>query len=167
MSNRKALLRLVLSAMFLALTVVFTAFIKIPIGPGGYVHLGDAMICLSAALLPLPYAVVTAGVGGLLSDLAAGYPAWAPYSLVIKALLALCFTGRRGTVLCKRNYAGVGLSVLVTVAGYFAAETVLVGAPGAYASIPWNFFQSAASGLLFVVAGKAMDRADLKKRFLL
>ncbi|MCL2508000.1 MAG: TIGR04002 family protein [Oscillospiraceae bacterium] len=166
-AKNKTLLRAVLSAMFLALTVVLTAFIKIPIGLGGYVHFGDMMIYLSAALLPLPYAAVTAGIGGILSDVVAGYPFYAPFSLVIKALLAFCFTSKRDAVLCKRNSAGIGFAAFVTIAGYFIGDVIMYGVAGAYPWIPFNLAQAAASGVLFIVIGKAIDRAGFKKRYLM
>ena len=57
--------RLVMTAVFTALVFVTTAYIlHIPIpATGGYVHIGDAVIYLAAACLPLPYAIFTASVG--------------------------------------------------------------------------------------------------------
>lgn len=48
--------RLVMTAVFTALVFVTTAYIlHIPIpATGGYVHIGDAVIYLAAACLPLP-----------------------------------------------------------------------------------------------------------------
>ena len=50
--------RITATAVMAALTTLMTAYIfHIPVGVnGGYVHLGDTMIYLAAAFLPLPYA---------------------------------------------------------------------------------------------------------------
>ena len=50
---------LVTAAILAAAITIMTAFLfHVPIGAtGGYVHFGDALIYLSAALLPAPYAV--------------------------------------------------------------------------------------------------------------
>ena len=47
------------TAVMTALVIVFTSFIKVPIGAGGYIHLGDLMILLSASILPLPFALLS------------------------------------------------------------------------------------------------------------
>ena len=56
------------TAVMTALVIVFTSFIKVPIGAGGYIHLGDLMILLSASILPLPFALLSSCVGAALSD---------------------------------------------------------------------------------------------------
>ena len=62
-------LHIVIAAMFAAMTAVLTAFVQIKTPTGGYVHLGDAMIYLTASFLPMPYAVLAAALGGGLADL--------------------------------------------------------------------------------------------------
>ena len=58
--------RLTATGMMAALITLMTAYIfHIPIGGnGGYVHLGDALIYLSAAILPAPYAMAAGAIGG-------------------------------------------------------------------------------------------------------
>ena len=57
-----------MSAMFAALVTVTTAFIKIPTPVGGYVHPGDSMVYLAASVLPGPFGLIAAAVGGALGD---------------------------------------------------------------------------------------------------
>ena len=54
-----------------ALITIMTAYIcHIPVGTnGGYIHFGDALIYLSATLLPKPYAICAAAIGGGVADL--------------------------------------------------------------------------------------------------
>ena len=82
--------RLVMAALFAALTCIATLVIQLRVAPtGGYVNLGDCGVLLSAWLLSTPYAVAAAAVASALADLVAGYAYYAPATLVIKALMAL------------------------------------------------------------------------------
>ena len=64
--KNKDLRLLTLTAMFAALIMLVTAYIMhIPTGfNNGYIHLGDTMIYIAAAMLPTPYAFVAAAMGG-------------------------------------------------------------------------------------------------------
>ncbi len=163
---RTATKRIAFSAVFMALIIVFTSFIKVPIGVSGYVHLGDLMIYLCASTLPLPYALVAAGVGGAVSDVIAGYPAWAPFTLVIKMLLVVCFTNKKDTVLCVRNYIAAAICLVITMVGYFFSEVILYGSWGAYVGMPWNLIQALISGVVYIIIGLALDKMKVKERVL-
>ena len=78
------------TAMFAALVTVTTAFIKIPT-PLGYSHAGDSMIYLGASVLPGPFGIIAASIGGALADLLSGYAQWALPTAIIKAFNALPF----------------------------------------------------------------------------
>ena len=60
-----------ITGVFAALITVMTAYVcHIPVGTnGGYVHFGDALIYLAAVLLPRPYALAAAAIGGGMADL--------------------------------------------------------------------------------------------------
>lgn len=90
-NNLKIDLRsLVQIALLAALTFVATFIIKIPSPSGtGYVNLGDAMVFVSAILLGGKRGALAAGLGGFLSDAIGGYPVYAPFTFVIKAVMAL------------------------------------------------------------------------------
>ena len=163
---RTATKRIAFSAVFMALIIVFTSFIKVPIGVSGYVHMGDLMIYLCASTLPLPYALVAAGVGGAVSDVIAGYPAWAPFTLVIKMLLVVCFTNKKDTVLCVRNYIAAAICLVITMVGYFFSEVILYGSWGAYVGMPWNLIQALVSGVIYILIGLALDKMKVKERVL-
>ena len=62
--------KLVLSALFMALTCVATMSIRIPTpGTGGYIHPGDAIVILSGALFGPVWGFLIAGIGSCLADL--------------------------------------------------------------------------------------------------
>ena len=158
--------RIAFSAVFMALIIVFTSFVKVPIGIGGYVHLGDLMIYLCASVLPLPFAIIVAGLGGALSDVIAGCAIWAPFTLVIKMLLVVCFTPKKGTVLCLRNYIAAAICLVITMIGCFFSEVIIYGDWGAYVNMPWNLIQALISGVVYIIIGIALDKLKVKERIL-
>lgn len=163
MKNKKTL-TLVFAALFAALTVGLTYF-SIPIGNSGYIHLGDVIIYLGASILPLPYAIAAAAIGGALTDLLAGYAMWAPFSFIIKALLTLSFTSKNDKILNKRNMIAPAIGLAITVGGYYLAETIIYKSFGvALAGIPWNLIQAVASGAVYYIASSALNAANLKNR---
>ena len=69
-NNRPAAL-ITVTGLFAAMIALMTAYIfHIPYGAnGGYIHFGDALIYIAAILLPRPYALAAAAIGGGLADL--------------------------------------------------------------------------------------------------
>ena len=80
--------RMTLTGLFAAMITLMTAYIcHIPYGAnGGYIHFGDALIYIAAVLLPRPYALAAAAIGGGLADLLTA-PMWAPATDVYKRQL--------------------------------------------------------------------------------
>ena len=71
MTDQK-LRKLVLAALFAALTTVMTMVIRIPSPMSGYVNLGDCAVLLSAWILGPGLGCAAAGIGSMLADLPAG-----------------------------------------------------------------------------------------------
>ena len=86
--------KLVLTALFTALTMVATMFIRIPL-PLGYVNLGDAFVLLSVFILGPILGTVAAGVGSTIADLF-GYITYAPGTLIIKTAMAIIAEKTKG-----------------------------------------------------------------------
>ena len=131
--------KLILAALFAALSCVATMSIRIPTpGTSGYIHPGDAIVILSGVIL--------GPVWGFLSDLIGGYFIYVPITFVIKGLVALA-TGllyQKVGKNQKSRYIAVilgGVADIILVAGgYFVCEFFIYGA-GAAASIPANIIQ--------------------------
>ena len=162
---------LVLTGLLAAMVCVAT-FLHLPSVGGGYVHLGDTVIYLAAAMLPMPYAMAAAAVGAGLADLLVA-PMWAPFTVVIKALMVLAFTAKKETLFCRRNAFAPVVSGVIGVAGYYLAELVILWLSGstlatagvtAMAGIPFNAMQEVAGGVGFVLLALALDRLQIKKR---
>lgn len=146
-------------AIFAAMIAVATSFVKVPIPASdiGYVHVGDALIFLAAAVLPAPYAVAAAVIGASFADLLYA-PIWIPATIIIKAASTFCFTCR-GKMLCARNIAALVASALFCSGGYYIYEALIFGnyvSPLAF--IPSNLAQSGVSIVIFVVLALLFDR---------
>lgn len=82
--------KLVTTGLMTALITVSTMVIAMPVPfTNGYIHLGDSMIFLSVLILGWKYSAFAAGVGSALADIFLGYVHWAPWTLCIKALMAV------------------------------------------------------------------------------
>ena len=138
-----ALLNLVKAAVFAALIAVMTAYIKFNTGINdGYLHFGDSMIYLAACILPLPYAMAAAAIGGFCADILAGAAAWAPFTAIIKALNVLPFA----------------------LFGYLLAEGLLYSFPTALTSVPFSIIQAVGSAIIYYIAAPALDKVKFKTK---
>ena len=158
--ENEKLLHIVFAGLFAALTALMTAALHIPVG-SGYIHCGDAVIFLAAAVLPMPYAVGSAAVGGMFADLLSGYPAYALPTFIIKGLLALTFSAAGGSRKPdKKCVLAILLCGLVSVLGYWITAVLLYGGWKAQfiATVPGNCIQAAASGIVFAVIAAALER---------
>ncbi len=164
-NKQNSLLILIQTALFASLAVVLTLLVRLPIGlNGGYVHVGDAIIYLAAATLPLPYAMAAGAIGGGLADVLAGVPMWAIASVPIKALLCVCFSSRAPKLLTVRNGLGTVPAGLITCGGYYVAEWLLFGGWAPLVSVWENAGQALASAALFLILAPVLDGLKWKER---
>ncbi len=162
---------LAVSGLFAAMIFVLTAYLHIPTG-SGYTHAGDGLIYLAACLLPTPYVVGAAALGGALADGLTGFLVWAPATIVIKAVTVLFFTNKSEKIITLRNILGILPSPVLCVAGYSLYEGVIMtknfSAATIYAAFgqtPAYCVQVLASTVLFIICGLALDRIKFKKKF--
>ncbi|MCH1983566.1 ECF transporter S component [Ruminococcus sp. OA3] len=157
---------LTLTAVFIALTYVFTAFvnIRLPIAAnGGLIHLGNVPLFIGAMIFGKRTGAIAGGVGMAMFDLLSGWTAWAPFTLVIVGLMG--FT----VGLIAEKHRGLGwyaLAVIVAcvikVAGYYLAEVILYGnwlTPAG--SIPGNLVQIGTAAVLTLpIVGRLRTAAE-------
>lgn len=163
-NQRPKLLYLTTAALFAALSCVTTAYLfHIPFGTsGGYIHIGDAIIYLAAALLPTPYAMLAGGLGGALADLLTA-PIWAPATFIIKMLITLPMTSQQGKIINRHNVLGTVFAGIISILGYFTAECIIYGSVAAVLpSMVGNLIQAIGSTVLFLVLGHALDRFHIR-----
>lgn len=154
---------LVYTALMTCLILLGTVLFRIPVPmTQGYVHLGDTMIFLGVMILGKRYGAAAAGLGSALADILGGFAFWAPWTLVIKFLMAFV-TGlilERSSPSHKHSHsndrlvklAAMAAGGMLMCAGYLAAETVMYGSFAlAIPGLPWNIGQ--------VIAGMVLSMA--------
>lgn len=160
---------LTITGLIAAMITIMTAYIcHIPVGiNGGYIHFGDSLIYLAATLLPTPYAIAAAAIGGGLADLMTA-PMWAPATIIIKALLTLPFTNKSARIVTSRNIIATIIAYLISGLGYFIAEYIIFGSiPTALlTSLSGNLVQAVGSAVFFIIFGLALDKAHVKMKLI-
>ena len=148
MTRNKAndVLKLVLAALFAALVCVATMVVRIPMpATDGYANLGDAIILISAFLMPPYLAAGAAGIGSMLADLLAGYAEFAPGTFIIKAAVAFI----AGNIFFRfGKEKGVFSSLPVMVIAGVVAECAMVLGYFAYEALILSYGMGAAGSLL-------------------
>jgi len=156
---------LTLTALFAAMTFVLTSFGKIPVG-NGYIHIGDSIIYLAACILPFPYAIFAAGIGGALSDALGGYAMYIVPTLIIKALITCPYSPKSVQILTKRNAIMIIPAGFITVVGYFLTGLWFYGWSGAVIGVIGDTVQAVGSAILFLVFAAALDKMKFKQNLL-
>lgn len=155
-----------ITAVFAALITVMTAYvfhIPVPIA-GGYIHLGDSLIYLAASLLPAPYAMAAAAIGGGLADLLTA-PMWTLPTFIIKALITLPFSSKGGKILTKQNKFAPVLAYFISGTGYFLANNLIFHSGVAFfTSFGASLIQSGGSAVVFYVFATLLDKMGFKKQ---
>lgn len=160
--------KLVTAALLAAMTAIATMVITVPTPTNGYIHLGDGFVILSGMVLGPLWGAAAAGIGSMLADLLLGYAAYAPATLIIKALAAffsgLLFKSLSKAKLGDRTHfissilSGM-LAGFVVTGGYFLFEATIMGyGLAATAGIATNLLQNGfgitVSTLLMAVLSK-------------
>lgn len=151
-------------AMMTAVTYLSASFLQIPYGMGGVVHLGDTVIFITAMLFGTRQAVISGAIAMTMFDGFSPYAAYAPYTLVIKAVMALILGliansgNARGNSFVK-NLVGVILAGAWGVAGYFGAEVIMYqNILAASANMLGNVIQVVASGAIALLILPVLKR---------
>ena len=142
--------KMVIMALFIALTCVATMTIQIPSPMSGYVNLGDCLVLLGAWILGPLSGGASAAIGSALADLLTGYTHYALGTFVIKGAMAWvagCFfyharhKNNKASALPAQIFGGL-LAEVIMVLGYFAYAGLLLGnGLAAASSIPGNVIQ--------------------------
>lgn len=156
-----------ITAVFIALTYVFTAFvnIRLPIAAnGGLVHLGNVPLFIGAIIFGKKTGAIAGGVGMGLFDLLSGWTAWAPFTFIIVALMGFAV----GAITEKHHGIGfdalaIGVACIIKVVGYYIAEVILFGnwlAP--VTSIPGNLVQIGVAAVIVLIMVEKLRAVALK-----
>ena len=148
--NRYSALRITLTGLFMALTIVFASF-YIPV-PGGHLYLCDMVISLAAILLNPFEAFAVGGIGSYLGDLIF-YPAPRDVSLVTHGTQAVVISVFVHYVMKNRPKAAAGIGVtlgaVIMVVGYTLGKTfVYSNFETAMIKLPFEILQGAVGAVL-------------------
>lgn len=120
---------MVITAVFIALTYIFTAFVNVCIPPGskgGLVHLGNIPLFIAAIVFGKKTGALAGSIGMGLFDLLSGWAIWAPFTFLING----CIGYTVGVITEKRRgfkWTSIALVVatIIKVVGYYIAEVIL------------------------------------------
>lgn len=170
---------LVMTALVMGLIMLATATFKIP-SPftQGYVHLGDTMVFLGVLVLGKRNGCIAAGIGSALADVMGGYAIYAPWTLIIKGLMALVMAsciefitgkGKAGIRIAgipAAEIIGMVLAGFVMTAGYCIVDGVFAGNMAAgLLGVPANIGQFAVGMILAAALSTALYKTPAKKYF--
>lgn len=153
---------LTVTALFIALTYVFTAFInvRLPIAAnGGLIHLGNVPLFICAILFGKKSGAIAGGVGMGLFDLLSGWTAWAPFTFIIVAVMGFAV----GAITEKHHGLGwdaLAIAAIIKVVGYYIAEIIIYGnwlAP--MASVPGNLVQIGVAAVIVLIIVEPLRKA--------
>ena len=154
-----------IAAIFAALITIMTAYIfhiPTPIA-GGYIHLGDSLIFLVATLLPAPYAMAAAAIGGGLADLLTA-PMWTLPTFIIKALITIPFSRKGNKILSTRNKIAPIFAYFISGTGYFLATRMIFHSDVALlTSYGASLIQSFGSAVVFFIFATLLDKIGFKR----
>ena len=159
MKTKQSTRKLVLSALFAAITFVSTLIhIHVPGMQTGYVNLGDCLVLTCGILLGPFYGALAAGIGSALTDFLHGYVVYVLPTFVIKALMAVCAyyiykllsKDETSYKIIPLTVAGI-FSEIIMIVGYFLYEGFfIVTFSGALLGVPGNITQGV-MGVIFSV----------------
>ncbi len=149
---------LIITGLLAALVFVSTVFLnlKLPIGNGGLVHLGTAMLFIASILYGPKKGALAGAIGMGLFDMIGGWMLWAPITIVARGLQGFIVgkiawsNGRKGNSIALNLIATI-ISMPFMIAVYYIGEGILYGnwvAP--LASIPGDLIQNALGVIIAV-----------------
>ena len=167
---KKSTRTIVLTALFMALTMVGTMFITVPL-PTGYANLGDAFVLIAVFVLGPFWGTIAGGVGSCLADLF-GWITYAPGTLIIKSLMAitayyiyLALKKSTKKEMLSQIVAGIVGAVVMAV-GYFIYETLFFVTAGvAIVSLPYNLMQGALGMAVAVMVMRVIKATKIIEKF--
>lgn len=157
--------QIALDAMFVALTLVFTAFVNIQIpsfgGAGGLIHLGNIPLFVAAMVYGKRTGALAGALGMGLFDILSGWAAWAPCTIITCGLMGFAVGA-----ICKKwkSFGAKVFAVLVALAiklaGYFIFEDFVMGSGVAAAlkSVPGNIIQIIVSAIIVFIVITPLER---------
>lgn len=117
------------TAVCTSLVCIATAYIKIPnITFDGFINLGDLFVIISGIYFGPVVGMIAGGIGSMLGDILAGYPYWAPFTLIIKLLM-----GFSAGIIGNRAFKDIALNneknkknIMLIILAIFVTEILMI-----------------------------------------
>ena len=152
---------LTITAVFVALTYIFTAFInvKLPIAAnGGLIHLGNVPLFIGAILFGKKTGAIAGGIGMGLFDLLSGWTLWAPFTLIIVGIMGFTV----GKITEDHKHQNMKWYV-IAIAAACVIKVIIYGNPLApVSSIPGNLVQIGVAAVIVLVVITPLNLAARK-----
>ncbi|MGN0494790.1 MAG: ECF transporter S component [Lachnospiraceae bacterium] len=150
--------QITLDAIFVALTLVFTAFVNVQVpsfgGAGGLIHLGNVPLFVAAMLFGKRTGALAGGLGMGLFDLLSGWALWAPCTFITCGLMgfvvgAICTKWKGYGAKIVAMFAALGIKL----AGYYIFEAFIMGngMAAALKSVPGNIIQVGMAAIIVLI----------------
>ena len=173
----KKLRDLVQISLMAAIIFVAAYMIHIPTA-GGVVHLGDCMVFVAAVILGKKRGAYASAIGMALFDILSGYAIWAPFTFIIKGIMAYIagiIVDRRKNIGFKAQLPAFLAAGIFMVPAYYLAQVLIValltGELGLSAAfiyalkdVPTNIFQVGAGIVIALPLLKALEKTTVLDR---
>lgn len=157
-------------ALMAAMVYVTTFVIEIPVGTKAVLHIGDSMVFAGAIILGKRKAALASAIGMSLFDLLSPWAIWAPFTFVIKGLMAYI----AGSVAYRKEYEGKSLinnifafilaGLWMIVGYYFAGGVIYKSLVVPLGDVPGNILQVAAGIVIALPLITALRNAKIRTR---
>ncbi len=154
-----------LDAMFVALTLVFTAFVNIQIpsfgGAGGLIHMGNVPLLIAGMIYGKRTGAIAGAFGMGLFDILSGWAMWAPCTIITCGLMGFVVG-----VICENRQKmiykilAVLTALVIKLCGYYIFESVVLGngLAAALKSIPGNVIQVSVAAMIVLMIITPLER---------
>ncbi|WP_129600526.1 ECF transporter S component [Anaerophilus nitritogenes] len=161
--------RIVMIGLFMALNMVAT-YIHVPIG-ASMMHLGTTALFITALILDPKDSAIASGGGMFLFDIFGGYISYAPFTLIVKGLMAYVVA----KIAQSKEYDGQNLGInflaylvggVVSLVGYYFTNVYLSGNfIASLSNIPGSLFTTSIGVIIALPLGKAVKKAFSKLKY--
>ena len=156
-----------LAGLMAAMVFVFTFTFKIPIGPLGYAHLGDAFIIIAVWILGGKQAWFPSALGAALADFAAGYVMWIVPTAIVKTLMAVTIFLVAEKLFGSKTTGyiiGITAGAIVHIAGYSVSWLIIGGKAGLAGAIVPLVLQTVIGAVLGIVLISVLNSTGAGKK---
>lgn len=152
--------KLAITASLTVVTALASLLVRISIPlTGGDNDFGDVVVILSALTFGPVVGGIAGGLGAALAD-AFGFPAQAPFTLVIRGVEGALTGITSDLISLKRDVLGWAVGAIAMIVGYFLTEAyaLSLGVPIAVGLLPLNILQAIVAGVIGVPAARLIRR---------